>query len=98
MTSRCRFTSGQSRGRGAGGQPPAQAAPPVEAYGDRNEELLGRLLCVTARDDAFSERPSGTLRSVAQRAAACRNSLSRNLPAILPDLQKTHRLLTGVAP
>ena len=61
MTFIRRFTSGQSRrrGRDAGEQPPAQAAPPVEAYNDRNEELLGRLLCVTARDDAFA--PTGIL-------------------------------------
>lgn len=35
------------------------AAPPVEAYSDRNEDLLGRLLCVTAHDDAFA--PAGIL-------------------------------------
>jgi hypothetical protein len=61
MTSSRRFTSGQSRvrGRDTDGQSSAQAAPPVEAHSDRNEELLGRLLCVTTRDDAFA--PAGTL-------------------------------------
>jgi hypothetical protein len=59
MTSSCRFTSSQSRGHDAGGQPRAKAAPPLEAYSDRNEESC--LLCVTARDDAFA--PTGILRA-----------------------------------
>jgi hypothetical protein len=63
MTSSRRFTSGQSRVRGRGRdtdrQSSAQAAPPVETYSDRKEELSSRLHCVTARDDAFA--PAGTL-------------------------------------
>ena len=57
MTSCRRFTSSQPRGHDAGGQPRAKAAPPLEAYSDRNEESC--LLCATARDDAFA--PTGIL-------------------------------------
>ncbi len=61
MTSRRRFPSSPSRGRGADGQPPAQVAPSVETYIDRNEEQLDRLLCITVRDDALA--PADILRA-----------------------------------